>query len=155
MSTIVNKASIAVVGAASSLSAVIVTTGVSPSGVSLPSGDPALTFVDSDDLTGGTVLVSLPQSALVPGMLIALGSVSDGLAIQQCPPGVSRPRHTGGVAGRNDRRFNLPLLGDFQEQFMIGGIGRRPPKVRFASDSPLDASREMLRFFLERSEASA
>jgi hypothetical protein len=85
----VNKASIAIVGAASALSLVVLTDGNSPSGVTLRGGDPALIVADSDDLSGGTALVTMPQASLVPGMLIALGSVSDGLAVQALPPGVS------------------------------------------------------------------
>jgi hypothetical protein len=45
-----------------------------------------------------------------------------------------------GDAGRPEAvyHYNHALVGFAQEQFMIGGIGDAPPKVRFASDSPLE-----------------
>jgi hypothetical protein len=65
MPTIVNKANVVIVGAASSLSMVVLTDGNSPSGVAL-GGDPALTVADSASLSGGTQTINLGRVGLAP-----------------------------------------------------------------------------------------
>jgi hypothetical protein len=88
MSAVINKPSVVFTGAGSPTSLVILTDGHSPSGVA-SGGDANLIVADAAALTGGTILLSVPQAALVRGAAIPLVAVTSGLAIQQCPPGVS------------------------------------------------------------------